>query len=255
MSLTLFNLEGRRALITGSSQGFGFALARGLAGAGAEIVLYGRNEDRLSAAAEKLRAEGASVHQAAFDVTDPDAVSQGVDQVESGIGAIDILINNAGMQFRTPLHEYPHDKWRELMRTNIDSAFLVGQAVARHMIVRKSGKIINICSVQSELGRPGIAPYAATKGALKMLTKGMSIDWAGFGLQVNAIGPGYFKTELNKALVENAEFSAWLEGRTPAGRWGDFEELAGAAIFLSSEASSFVNGHILYVDGGITASL
>jgi gluconate 5-dehydrogenase len=255
MSLKIFDLSGRRALITGSSQGIGYALAQGLASAGAEIVLNGRNEDRLSAAAERLRADGASVRQAAFDATDADAVSAGVDKVEDEAGAIDILINNAGMQFRTPLQDYPHDKWRELMRTNIDSAFLVGQAVARHMIGRKAGKIINICSVQSELGRPGIAPYAATKGALKMLTKGMCIDWAGFGIQVNGIGPGYFKTELNQALVDDPEFSAWLEKRTPAGRWGDVEELTGAAIFLSSDASSFVNGHILYVDGGITASL
>ncbi len=251
----IFDLTGRRALITGSSRGIGLALAEGLMSAGCEIVLNGRDAGRLGNAAEKLRAAGGTVGEAVFDVTDPDAVAEGVGRVESGTGAIDILINNAGMQFRTPLQDYPHDKWRELMRTNIDSAFLVGQAVARHMIGRKSGKIINICSVQSELGRPGIAPYAATKGALKMLTKGMCIDWAGFGIQVNGIGPGYFRTELNQALVDDKEFSAWLEKRTPAGRWGDVEELTGAAIFLASDASSFVNGHILYVDGGITASL
>ena len=251
----MFDLTGRRALITGSSRGIGLALAEGLLSAGCEIVLNGRDADRLGQAAEKLRGAGGTVGEAVFDVTDPDAVAEGVGRVESGIGAIDILINNAGMQFRTPLQDYPHDKWRELMRTNIDSDFLVGQAVARHMIGRKSGKIINICSVQSELGRPGIAPYAATKGALKMLTKGMCIDWAGFGIQVNGIGPGYFRTELNQALVDDKEFSAWLEKRTPAGRWGDVKELTGAAIFLASDASSFVNGHILYVDGGITASL
>jgi len=251
----IFDLTGRRALITGSSRGIGLALAEGLMSAGCEIVLNGRDAGRLGQAAEKLRAAGGTVGEAVFDVTDPDAVAEGVGRVESGTGAIDILINNAGMQFRTPLQDYPHEKWRELMRTNVDSAFLVGQAVARHMIGRKSGKIINICSVQSELGRPGIAPYAATKGALKMLTKGMCIDWAGFGIQVNGIGPGYFRTELNQALVDDKEFSAWLEKRTPAGRWGDVEELTGAAIFLASDASSFVNGHILYVDGGITASL
>jgi gluconate 5-dehydrogenase len=250
----IFDLTGRRALITGSSRGIGLALAEGLMSAGCEIVLNGRDAGRLGRAAESLRG-GGTVGEAVFDVTDPDAVAEGVGRVEDEIGAIDILINNAGMQFRTPLQDYPHDKWRELMRTNVDSAFLVGQAVARHMIGRKSGKIINICSVQSELGRPGIAPYAATKGALKMLTKGMCIDWAGFGIQVNGIGPGYFKTELNQALVDDADFSAWLEKRTPAGRWGDVEELTGAAIFLASDASSFVNGHILYVDGGITASL
>ena len=159
------------------------------------------------------------------------------------------------MQFRTPLEDYPDEKFDELLRVNIKSVFLVGQTVARHMITRKKGKIINICSVQSELGRPSIAPYTATKGAVKMLTKGMCADWAHHGLQINAIGPGYFKTPLNQALVDNQEFSAWLEKRTPAGRWGNVEELVGAAIFLASDASSFVNGHVLYVDGGITSVL
>ncbi len=255
MPVQIFDLTGKRALITGSSQGIGYALAAGLASAGADLVLNGRNEDRLAMAAEGLRAEGGKVGIAAFDVTDPEAVTAGIDRTEAEIGAIDILINNAGMQFRTPLEDFPHDKWRELVSTNIDSAFFVGQAVARHMIKRGRGKIINICSVQSELARPGIAPYTATKGAMKMLTKGMCTDWAGYGLQINAIGPGYFKTELNKALVEDPEFTAWLEKRTPAGRWGNVEELSGAAIFLASDASSFVNGHILYVDGGITATL
>ncbi len=255
MTLSLFDLSGKRALVTGSSQGIGLALARGLAGAGASVILNGRNESRLAAAAEDLRKDGASVFQSAFDVTQSEAVTAAIDVLEEEAGPIDILVNNAGMQFRTVLQDYPDDKWHDLMRTNIDSVFFVGRAVARHMIRRGQGKIINICSVQSELGRPGIAPYAATKGAVKMLTKGMCIDWAGHGIQVNAIGPGYFKTPLNKALVENREFSAWLENRTPAGRWGDVEELAGAAIFLASNASSFINGHILYIDGGITSSL
>ena len=255
MTLSLFDLSGKRALVTGSSQGIGLALARGLAGAGASVILNGRKEDRLAVAAEDLRKDGATVFQSAFDVTQSEAVTAAIDALEDEAGPIDILVNNAGMQFRTVLQDYPDDKWHDLMRTNIDSVFFVGRAVARHMIRRGQGKIINICSVQSELGRPGIAPYAATKGAVKMLTKGMCIDWAGHGIQVNAIGPGYFKTPLNKALVENPEFSAWLENRTPAGRWGDVEELAGAAIFLASDASSFINGHILYVDGGITSSL
>jgi len=255
MTLSLFDLSGKRALVTGSSQGIGLALARGLAGAGATVVLNARNEDRLAAAAEDIRQDGATVSYSAFDVTQSEAVSAAVDALEEGVGPIDILVNNAGMQFRTVLQDYPDDKWHDLMRTNIDSVFFVGRAVARHMIKRRRGKIINIGSVQSELGRPGIAPYATTKGAVKMLTKGMCIDWAGHGIQVNAIGPGYFKTPLNKALVENPEFSAWLENRTPAGRWGNVEELAGAAIFLASDASSFINGHILYVDGGITSSL
>jgi gluconate 5-dehydrogenase len=251
----LFGLKGRTALITGSSKGIGYALATGLGEAGARIVLNGRDAERLNAARDTLSERGLDVSTAPFDVTDGDAVDAGVAQIEADVGPIDILINNAGMQHRTPLHEFPRDAWQTLMRTNLDSAFFVGQAVARPMIERGKGKIINICSVQSELGRPGIAPYAASKGALKMLTKGMCIDWAQYGLQVNAIGPGYFKTELNQALVDDATFSGWLENRTPQRRWGDVEELVGAAVFLASDASSFVNGHVLYVDGGITSSL
>ena len=255
MPSKLFDLTGRRALVTGSSQGIGLAIAEGLAQAGAEIVVNGRDGAKLDAAVQSLRGCGARVHASVFDVTDGAAVAAAVDGIEKDIGPIDILFNNAGMQFRTPLEDYPQAKWRELMRVNVESVFLVGQAVARHMIARKHGKIVNVGSVQSELGRPGIAPYTATKGAVKMLTKGMCADWAKHGIQVNAIGPGYFKTPLNKALVENAEFSAWLEKRTPAGRWGEIDELMGVAIFLASDASSFVNGHMLYVDGGITSVL
>lgn len=255
MSLTLFDLSGRRALVTGSSQGIGLAIARGLLAAGAEVVLNGRDAAKLDAAAAELRRSGARVDAAVFDVTVPGQVATAVERIERDLGPIDILFNNAGMQFRTPLEDFPHEKWQELMRVNVDSVFLVGQAVARHMIARKRGKIVNIGSVQSELGRPGIAPYAATKGAVKMLTKGMCADWAKHGLQINAIAPGYFRTELNRALVESAEFTSWLEKRTPAGRWGDVEELVGAAIFLASDASSFINGHILHVDGGITSVL
>jgi gluconate 5-dehydrogenase len=255
MSLEVFNLAGRRALVTGSSQGLGLSIARGLAEAGAEVILNGRDAAKLAKAAEDLRAGGATVHAKAFDVTDEEDVANAIEEIEEGIGAIDILFNNAGMQFRAALEDYPVAKWRELMRVNVESVFLVGQAVARHMIKRGRGKIINISSVQSELARTSIAPYTATKGAVKMLTKGMCADWAKHGIQVNAIGPGYFKTELNKALVENPEFSSWLEKRTPAGRWGDPPELIGSAIFLASDASSFINGHILYVDGGITSVL
>lgn len=251
----LFSLAGRRALVTGSSQGIGFALARGMAEAGAEIVLNGRDKVKLHAAAEKLRGEGAEIHQLVLDVTDHDAVRAGVDALEAEGRAIDILVNNTGMQHRTPLEDFPPDVFDELLRTNIASVFHVGQAVARHMIRRGQGKIINIASVQTALARPGIAPYTATKGAVGNLTKGMATDWARYGLQCNAIAPGYFDTPLNAALVSDPEFSAWLEKRTPAGRWGRVEELVGACIFLSSAASSFVNGHTLYVDGGITASL
>ncbi len=255
MGLQRFSLEGRLALVTGSSQGIGFALAKGLGEAGAGLVLNGRDTDKLASAAASLREAGVTVHESAFDVTDRAAVGAAVDAIEAEIGAIDILVNNAGMQFRTTLEDFPEDAWHRLMATNIDSVFFVGQAVARHMIPRQTGKIINICSVQSELGRPSIAPYTATKGAVKMLTKGMCVDWGKHNIQINGIGPGYFNTPLNKALVGDPDFSAWLEGRTPAGRWGEVEELVGAAVFLSSPASSFVNGHILYVDGGITAGL
>ena len=253
--MNLFSLSGKRALVTGSSQGIGYALAKGLAQSGAEIVLNGRNAEKLAAAAETLRGEGATVYTVAFDATDHDAVRAAIDAFEADTGAIDILINNAGMQHRTELENFPADAFERLLQTNIASVFHVGQAVARHMIGRGAGKIINIASVQTSLARPGIAPYTATKGAVANLTKGMATDWAKHGLQCNAIAPGYFDTPLNAALVADAEFSAWLEKRTPAGRWGQVEELVGAAVFLSSPASSFVNGHTLFVDGGVTACL
>nr|WP_296188045.1 glucose 1-dehydrogenase [Pseudomonas sp. UBA1879] len=253
--LESFRLDGRVALITGSSAGIGLAIAKGLAEAGAQVVLNGRNPDTLQAASAALAAQGHNVHIQAFDVTDSAAVNQAVSAIETRIGPLEILVNNAGIQRRAPLAEFSEANWSELMRTNLDSAFFVGQAVARCMIPRGRGRIINICSVQSELGRPNIAPYAASKGALKMLTKGMAIDWGPHGLNVNGIGPGYFKTDLNAALVANPEFSDWLVQRTPSRRWGEVSELAGAAVFLASDASSFVNGHILYVDGAITASL
>jgi gluconate 5-dehydrogenase len=249
----LFDLTGKRALITGSSQGIGFALARGLAGAGAEIVLNGRTVERLEAAAERLRGEGASVRTLAFDATDHAAVRAAVDGFEAETGAIDILVNNAGMQHRTPLEDFDPEIFERLMRTNVSTVFNVGQAVARHMISRGAGKIVNICSVQTALARPGIAPYTASKGAVANLTKGMAADWAKHGIQVNGLAPGYFKTELTSALVADEAFTAWLSQRTPAGRWGDVEELVGACVFLSAPASSFVNGHILFVDGGMSA--
>ncbi|WP_421566704.1 SDR family oxidoreductase [Ochrobactrum sp. EDr1-4] len=255
MSFSLFDLSGKRALITGSSQGIGLAVAGGLAAHGAEVVLNGRDAEKLEAAAASLRAQGYAVETAAFDVTNANAVQEGVSAIEKNQGPIDILINNAGMQFRSPLEDFPADRWEQLLTTNISSAFYAGQAAARFMIERGKGKIINIASVQSELARPGIAPYTATKGAIKNLTRGMCADWARYGLQINAIAPGYFKTPLNQALVDSEEFSSWLEKRTPAGRWGDVEELIGAAVFLSAPASSFVNGHTLYVDGGITTCL
>ncbi|WP_404401385.1 SDR family oxidoreductase [Pelagibacterium halotolerans] len=255
MSTKLFDLTGKRALITGSSQGIGFALARGLAAAGAKIVINGRDATKMEAAAKVLRGENGVVHTLGFDVTDHDAVRSAIDGFEVENGAIDILVNNAGMQHRAPLEDFPADAFERLLQTNIASVFHVGQAVARHMIGRGAGKIVNICSVQTALARPGIAPYTATKGAVANLTKGMATDWAKHGLQCNGLAPGYFDTPLNAALVNDPEFSAWLSKRTPAGRWGKVEELVGACIFLSSEASSFINGTTIFVDGGITASL
>ena len=255
MSVALFDLTGKRALITGSSQGIGYALARGMAQAGAQIVLNGRDEGKLALAMKTLADEGVGVEMLAFDATDHAKVRSAVDGFEASVGPIDILVNNAGMQHRTALEDFPADAFERLLQTNIASVFHVGQAVARHMITRKAGKIINIASVQTALARPGIAPYTATKGAVGNLTKGMATDWAKYGLQCNALAPGYFDTPLNAALVADPAFSAWLEKRTPAGRWGNVDELVGACIFLASAASSFVNGHILYVDGGITASL
>ena len=253
--MDLFNLQGKTALVTGSSQGIGLALSHGLAQAGAKIVLNGRDTNKLASAADALQQAGHQVVTSAFDVTDHNAVRTAVDQLESDGTSIDILVNNAGMQHRGPLESFEPDAFEKLLQTNIASVFHVGQAVARHMIGRQAGKIINIASVQTALARPGIAPYTATKGAVGNLTKGMATDWAKYGLQCNAIAPGYFDTPLNAALVADPEFSAWLAKRTPAGRWGEVEELVGAAVFLAAPASSFVNGHTLYVDGGITASL
>ena len=255
MSSSLFDLTGKSALITGSSQGIGYALATGLAASGAKIILNGRDQTKLQSAASRLSAAGVDVQTLRFDATDHYAVRAAVDGFEKTSGAIDILVNNAGMQHRAELENFPPEAFEKLLQTNVASVFHVGQAVARHMIDRKSGKIINIASVQSALARPGIAPYTATKGAVTNLTKGMATDWAKHGLQCNAIAPGYFDTPLNAALVADPDFSEWLAKRTPAGRWGNVEELVGACVFLSSAASSFVNGHTLYVDGGITASL
>ena len=251
----LFGLPGAVALVTGSSAGIGAALARGLAEAGARVVVNGRTHATVAAAVDRLRSGGAEAHAAVFDATEPAEVKAAIARIEAEVGPIEVLVNNAGIQRRGPLEDYPEETWRELMRANLDSVFFVSQAAARFMIARGRGRIINIASVQSELARLNIAPYTASKGGVKMLTKGMATDWGRYGLRVNAIAPGYFKTELNRALVEDEKFSAWLKARTPMGRWGDVEELVGAAIFLASEASSFVNGHVLYVDGGITACL
>ncbi len=253
MSSSPFDLSGRVALVTGSSRGIGLALARALGQAGAELIMNARDEIVLVAAADTLRDEGLTVHCRAFDVCDPIAVGEAVDSFERDVGPIDVLINNAGLQKRAPLLDFDIEDFRRLIEVNLVAAFTVGKAVATHMVQRGRGKIVNICSVQSELGRPTIAPYSATKGGLKMLTRGMCADFGPLGIQVNALAPGYFATELTAALVADEEFSRWVAQRTPAGRWGRVEELGGAVVFLASDASNFVNGQVLYVDGGMTA--
>ncbi len=254
-SLSQFSLAGKRALITGSSRGIGLAIATAFAGAGASIILNGRDGAALGSAAKDLSATGADVAALAFDVTSRDSVNEAISYCEHTIGPINILVNNAGIQFRSALEAFPPEKFDQLLTTNVTSVFNVSQAVSRHMIARGTGKIINICSLMSALSRPSVAPYAASKAAVANLTRGMAVDWAKHGLNVNGIAPGYFATELNDALVSDAKFTTWLEARTPMGRWGQVEELGGAAIFLASEASKFVNGHILYVDGALTATL
>lgn len=250
MATNLFDLSGRRALVTGSSRGIGFAIAEGLAEAGAHVVLNARNGTELNEARSRLAAAGHTAHAYAFDVTNRDAVERHVWQIEQEVGPIDILFNNAGIQRRIPLVEFPADAWREVITTNLDAVFLVGQAVAKHMIARGRGKIVNTCSLMSEVARPSISAYTAAKGAVKMLTKAMCVEWAKHGIQANGIGPGYFKTELNRALFTDPVFDEWVRKRTPAGRWGEVDELKGVALFLASDASTYVNGQIIYVDGG-----
>lgn len=256
MSHPLFSLVGRTALVTGSSRGLGYAIAEALAQAGARVVLNGVDAQRLARSAETLRAEGHGVEVAAFDVTDEAAVSDAFARLDAAGLAIDILVNNAGIQLRKPLVELSLPEWDRVLRTNLTSAFLVGREAARRMIERKSGgKIINIGSLTSEAARATVAPYTAAKGGIKMLTRAMTAEWAEHGIQANAIGPGYMATEMNTALIQNPAFDGWVKSRTPARRWGRPDELAGTAIYLASSASDYVNGQILYVDGGMLAVL
>jgi gluconate 5-dehydrogenase len=256
LSADTFRVDGRIALVTGSSTGIGFALARGLAEAGATVVLNGRREARLAEAAAALANAGLSnVHRAVFDVGDAAAVQAAIAAIERDIGPIDILVNNAGGTRRGTFTDLAVEDWRAVMRTNVDGLFIVGQAVARCMVPRRRGRIINVCSILSDLARPGTSAYTTSKGAAKMLTKAMAIDLAPHGIAVNGIGPGYFKTELTAPLAADAAFDAWLVARTPARRWGELDELAPVAVFLASDAARFVNGQILYVDGGLTASV
>jgi gluconate 5-dehydrogenase len=218
-------------------------------------VLNGRDPARLEQARERMAADGLEVSVAAFDVTQSEQVESAVRSIETDVGPIEILVNNAGVQYRAPLEEFPEEQWRRILDVNLTGAFIVARAAALRMKERGHGKIINICSLQSELGRSTIAPYAASKGGLKMLTRGMSVDWAAYGIQINGIGPGYLVTEMTQSLKDDPEFDRWICGRTPAGRWGDPDELVGALLFFASPASDFVNGQLLFVDGGITAAI
>ena len=254
-TLSLFDLSGKTALITGSGSGIGFSLAQGLAGAGAKIILNGRNLSKLTKAENQLKEQGATVTKLAFDVTHAAEVKKAIGQYTEAEGNIDILINNAGINIRGQFVDFDEKDWNKVLDININGAMIVSQAVAPGMIKDNAGKIINICSMQSELGRASVVPYAVSKGGIKMLTKALCAEWAKYNIQVNGIGPGYFETELTQPLKNNPEFDQWLRNRTPANRWGNPKELIGAAVFLASEAGSYVNGHILYVDGGLLASV
>ena len=251
----LFDLSGKTALVTGGGSGLGHAIARGLAEAGAKVIVNGRGRDKLAHAANELIKGGLRAGTAAFDVTDSAAVNAGVTALLSEHGAVDILVNNAGIQQRQPIEDFSDEDWMRVMNTNINAAFFVSRALIPQMKTRSSGKIINICSVLSFISRPSIVPYATSKGGLAMFTKGLAVELAPHGIQSNGIAPGFYKTEMNTALFTNPEFDAWVCKRTPAARWGDPSELAGAAVFLASAASNYVNGQILAVDGGFTSSM
>jgi len=248
-----FDLTGRRALVTGGGSGLGFAIARGLLRSGAAVTINGRNRTKLDAAAATLAADGAAAGVAVFDVTDAAAVARGVAALERD-GPIDILVNNAAVNQRGPLDQFTDEQWKALMAANLDGPFFVARAAVPAMKARRRGKIINICSIASDLGRPNIVPYAASKGGVRMLTRALAVELAPFNIQVNGITPGFFRTEMNAALVADREFSAWVERRTPAGRWGEPPEVAGAAVFLASAAADYVTGHLLAVDGGFSAA-
>jgi gluconate 5-dehydrogenase len=255
MSTQLFDLTGRIALITGSSRGLGRAMAEGLAASGAGIVLNGADAGRLATAAAEMREAGHTVHEACFDVTDETAVLAAFARLDEAGIDIDILINNAGIQHRQPMLELATADWRRVIETNLTSAFVIGREAAKRMVARGHGKVINIGSLTSELARATIAPYTVAKGGIKMLTKAMAAEWGELGIQANAIGPGYMITDMNQALMDNPTFDAWVKGRTPQRRWGRPDELVGTAVFLASKASDYVNGQIIYVDGGMLAVL
>ena len=255
MTLSLFDLSGRTALVTGSSRGLGRAIAEGMAKAGARLIVNGTDPARVETAVAEFRSAGHLAEGVAFDVTDETAVVRAFEGLDAKGIAIDVLVNNAGIQMRKPLIEFTSAEWRKVIETNLTSAFIIGREAAKRMIPRRRGKIINIGSLGSELARPTVGPYTAAKGGIKTLTRSMAVEWAASGIQANAIGPGYMLTDMNQALVNNADFNNWLMSRIPAKRWGRPEELIGAAIFLASTASDYVNGQIIYVDGGMLAAM
>jgi gluconate 5-dehydrogenase len=255
MTTSLFDLSGRTALVTGSSRGLGRAIAEGMAKAGARLIINGTDPARVETAVTEFRSAGHAAEGAAFDVTDEAAIVKAFGSFDAKGIAVDILVNNAGIQMRKPLVEFTSAEWRKVIETNLTSAFIIGREAARRMIARKRGKIINIASLASELARPTVGPYTAAKGGIKTLTKSMAVEWAASGIQANAIGPGYMATDMNQALIQNPDFNSWLMSRIPSKRWGRPDELVGAAIFLASSASDYVNGQIIYVDGGMLAAM
>jgi gluconate 5-dehydrogenase len=255
MSQALFDLSGRTALVTGSSRGLGRAIAEGLAKAGARLIVNGVDPARVEATVADMRAAGYAAEGSAFDVTNEAAVVEAFARFDAAGIEIDILVNNAGIQVRKPLVEFSSAEWRKVIETNLTSAFVIGREAAKRMIPRERGKIVNIGSLASELARPTVGPYTAAKGGIKNLTRSMAVEWAASGVQANAIGPGYMLTDMNEALVNNPDFNGWLMSRIPAKRWGRPDELVGAAVFLASAASDYVNGQIIYIDGGMLAAM
>ena len=256
MSINLFDLTGKVALITGAVHGLGMAMAKGLGNAGATLVINNSSSNSLEDALKEYNALGLNAHHYVFDVTDDLAVKETIAKIESEVGSIDILINNAGIIRRTPIVEMETKDFELVIKVDLVGPFIVSKYVAKGMIERGGGKIINICSMMSELGRTSVSAYAAAKGGLKMLTRSMATEWARFNIQTNGIGPGYFATSQTAPIrVDGHPFNEFIINRTPAARWGIPEDLQGAAIFLSSKASNFVNGQILYVDGGILATI
>jgi gluconate 5-dehydrogenase len=250
-----FDLTGKIALVTGAYRGLGFAIAKGFAQAGATVVLNGRRPEELAAAAKKLVDLGHTASTAVFDVTDATGIKRGVGGIEESYGHLDILVNNAGIQRRHPLVDFPQSEWDEVIATNLTAPYLVAQAVLPGMIARRSGKIINIASLMSELARPTVVPYTAAKGGVRQLTRGMAVELAPHNIQVTAIAPGYFATEMNRALIDNAEFDTWVKKRTPAGRWGQPDEISGLAVYLASDAANYMTGQLLFIDGGMSVAL